>query len=610
MNIYQKKIVKEKEFIFNEDCIPTKSTNINSQPNMDFDIKPNISIRQFYDINFKKAQNIGKNNRQHKSKSLILSNKGMIENNIPKEIKTFLIQLKKPLNENNNNNSDYIKHKTYYTNKFYDKKRIQFNNMNNELKNFENISTINQNPNIINIDNSFEKKDHNTNYFPFYLPYQESHKKNNKHARNKSAFFNKEEIRADNISMNSSLNTIYKKSFCVDKHKNHGGNFKNKERSKTNSFIKPIKNNDIIKSKKNLIVRNTSAPNIHNLINIQDLITSNYYNNCNTNKNIIKNLNKNDFHNIINNCNDDYNNKYNNSKIQNINLQYNYSSVDKDKNNNINKNDLNNENKNKEEKEYYKNKEIYKNKEESSLAKNKFKMKKIPPLNFKNINIKNSTNIVEIDSKDNLKKGFYNKKTYNKHINTSQIKVNKNNNNMITFEEPKNDLYSMKNHSNSKRNLINLINISERQKKTDKQFLIPKNGEISKINKYINKIEKNKSNIKVKNNNKNTIPKKVKEKKKIKGKIFRTNSAQKIETENNPNNNNINKIKSIPLKLNNINDMHICSQNYNNYINIPRNIGYNLLNNNKINTNIIVINEKDLSLWNDLTRIYNFNGKY
>ena len=38
MNIYQKKIVKEKEFILNEDFIQTKSTFPNSKPDIDFEI--------------------------------------------------------------------------------------------------------------------------------------------------------------------------------------------------------------------------------------------------------------------------------------------------------------------------------------------------------------------------------------------------------------------------------------------------------------------------------------------------------------------------------------------------------------------------------------------
>ena len=34
MNIYQKKIVKEKEYIFYEDCAKTKSTYPNSKPDI------------------------------------------------------------------------------------------------------------------------------------------------------------------------------------------------------------------------------------------------------------------------------------------------------------------------------------------------------------------------------------------------------------------------------------------------------------------------------------------------------------------------------------------------------------------------------------------------
>ena len=71
----------------------------------------------------------------------------------------------------------------------------------------------------------------------------------------------------------------------------------------------------------------------------------------------------------------------------------------------------------------------------------------------------------------------------------------------------------------------------------------------------------------------------------------------------------MNKIKSIPLKFKNLNDLYLNSQNYcNKNINSSRNNGYNILNNNKINTNVIIINDKDFNLWNDLTMIYNNNG--
>jgi hypothetical protein len=70
--------------------------------------------------------------------------------------------------------------------------------------------------------------------------------------------------------MNNSSNTLlYKKSFCLDKHKNYGGNFRNKERSETNPRINPIKSNSNsnIKYKKSIIMKNISFSNLQKIMN-------------------------------------------------------------------------------------------------------------------------------------------------------------------------------------------------------------------------------------------------------------------------------------------------------------------------------------------------------
>ena len=610
MNIYQKKIVKEKEYIFNDDCIQTKSTYPNSKPNNDSAIKPNTNIRKFYGINSNKNQKKEKNNRQHRSKSLILSNKEMIEKYIPKEIKTVLIKFKKPLDQNNDIES--LNHKTYYTNKFYKNKDKNIINLNNDYKTLEYGLSLNNKSNNINIDMSVENNNYNTNLYSYYIPFQENHKL--KHTRNKSVLLKNENIKFDSDGMNNSFNTIYKKSYCLDKHKNFGGNFKNKERSKTNSKIKINKKDNCLKNKKNLMIKNISAPNIHNISSIPDIYSTHYPNHLNKNIILFENINSNNYYPNIN-TNKNFNINFNNNdminKIKNNYIQNNFTNINAKNSMNVNINDMKN-NKNKKcnlEIEYCK------NNEDILCVKNKLKIKNIPPLNFQN-NIQNSSNtnnIIDIENKDIQHKSLYNKKNSNKNI-SRQIFSNKNkNSNTITFEEPMNDIYSMRNHIKNKGNLINLIDISEQDTKRDNQHYNKRKKEIDKESNYIGKIGKNKSKIKIKKSNSKKINKKPKNNNKVK--IFRSNSIQKIETENNPYNINniykINQIKSIPLKLKYLNNMGIYSKDNNNkYINNSRKEIKNIPKINDINTNLVIINEKDLSLWNDLTRIYNNNGKF
>ena len=578
MNIYQKKIVKEKEFILNDICTQTKSTNLNSMPDIDSDIKSNINIRQFYGINTKKSEKsdkISKNNRQNRSKSLIMTKEDMIEKYIPKEIKTVLIKFKKPLEQNNNNNNlEQLKNKTYYTNKFHTTK-----NTNNEFKKIEYSPIINNRQNIIKFEplhhNINNYNNYNTNLFSLYAQRQNNHK-NHKFTRNKSVIIENKDMKSDNISMNTSFNTIYKKSYCLDKHKNYGGNFKNKDkgkdkdkdRSQTNSYIKQNENCNHKNKDKNLIIKNISAPNIFNIAKVQNSIGTNFFDNEN-----IEN------------------------KINNIHIKYNNINNIVNKNENLGK-------------ENWINVELCKNNEE---LKNKLKIKNIPPLKFKN-NIQNSSNVVDFDSNDTLYKGLLNKNRYIKYNDMKQISLNKyKNNNILTFEEPMNDKYSMKNKIKS--NLINIISISEQDTKREERNNNKINQKIGKMNNDINKFDNNKIKTKIKKDNHKKINTKN-YKTKSKGKAFRTTSIKKMESENNPyniniNDNNMRKIKSIPLKIKNSNDIYLCSQNYfHKDINISKNIGYNILYNNKVNTNVILINDKDYNLWNDLTRIYNNNSKY
>ena len=95
MNIYQKKIVKENEIFFLDDLVqPGKNNNKNSKPNITKEFQPNLNLRKFYGLSSKLLKKDSeKNNRQLRSKSQIFSSSPLIENIIPKEIKTIIIKL-------------------------------------------------------------------------------------------------------------------------------------------------------------------------------------------------------------------------------------------------------------------------------------------------------------------------------------------------------------------------------------------------------------------------------------------------------------------------------------------------------------------------------------
>lgn len=603
MNIYQKKIVKEKEYIFYEDYPKTKSTYPNLKPDFDSEILSNLNIRQLYGINSRKINknnNMLKNNRHPRSKSQIINDRRKANKYTQRGIKTVLIKFNKPIEQNCNekeknkmNNYSYdIKYKTYFTEKFYNKNNKDKSDIQNLL--------INNKENIINVDLSFENINNNSNVISFYLPYHEK-----KNTRNKSAILQNEYFSNTNNSINSSFNSIYKKSFCVDKHKNYGGNFKNKEREKSNPKIIANKSFNNIKYNKKVITKNISTPNMQNIINISDLT---------------EHLNKKKSNNLLNHVNkkiSQYNNNNNGNKstsneIKKINIKY-------DLQNGKNRMKINTKNLAKNEEDF--NVSIKNNIEEfqDKLKQNKTKRKNIPPLNFKNNIKKNNSNINNYNENINSNlQNFYNQKCSNNRINTSQFGSFKNKENILTFEEPTNDAFSMKNNIKNKGNLFNLINISEQVSKRDNIDQIYKNSEVDTVSNYMHKKENNKTklvkrnnnnsnninydnNININNNNNNNIVQKAniqKNKIKTKGKEFRTNSAKNIDAKGY-------QIKSIPLKLgSNKNTKYI-----NGFNNITNNI-QNFQNKNNIISNVVFINKKDFSLWNDLTRIYDNNGKF
>lgn len=587
MNIYQKKVVKEKEYIFNEDCVQTKSTNPNSK--IDNELEINSNIRKFYGIHSKQVKKIEKGektNRHYRSKSQIMDNKEIKKQFIPKGIKTVLIKLKSPLEQKYINNLNY---KTYYSNNFYRPKVLNINNINNIRNEFQSLEfeqPLNNRQGLIN--------NYNINLLSLFNQYNKH--KRSKLTRNKSVMLNNNYIIVDkeNKFMDASFNTIYKKNYCLDKHKNFGGNFKNKKRSNTNYKIHINKSNSIIKYNSNIMLNNISS------LDIKNSFVSNYHKK--NKNNIYENSNPNIFQ-IINK------NKIN--KNPNNNLEYNLSVI-KDKNNNIGMNDNIYKNENKNDKIYHFDVQHCK-KEEELLKKNKLK-KYIPPLNFKN-NTQNISNIIDFDVKEisSHKNNALNHKILNKYNNTSQINLNKykNNHNIITFEEPITDKNSMK---KNKINLVNIINISEQgTKRGDSTHR--RNSEKNKINTCSNKKEdnnnSNNSNIKYKKNSSKKINAQ-KGKYKSKGKMLRANSTKKIEIENISHNiKNIYKIKSIPLKLNNINNIYTNkNKNYNKFINIPSKSNNNAINKKGTNENVIIISKNDFRLWNDLTRIYDNIGKY
>ena len=236
MNIYQKKIVKENDMFFLDECVhQIKNNNKNINTGMNVEIPPNLNVRKFYGISSKllKKNETTKNNRQYKSKSQIFNKTPIINNLIPPEIKTIIIKL-----DSQKENSK------------------------------KNISEK-QNKNTTNIRNN----NFNTNYISFFTPSPEKEKKL---TRNKTVISNNKN---DNISANISINAnIYKKSYCLDKQ----------------SKIK-INNNIERSTTAPKLIKNISSPNIHNIIDLsknneKNNINAHIYQNININNNI-NNLN-------------------------------------------------------------------------------------------------------------------------------------------------------------------------------------------------------------------------------------------------------------------------------------------------------------------------------
>ena len=120
MNIYQKKIFKESELFFLDDLVQQgKNNNKNQKTNICKEFQPNLNIRKFYGLSSKLLKKDSeKNNRQLRSKSQIFSSSPLIENIIPKEIKTIIIKLhnQKEQKESEKNNKNNFK--TFSDNKF------------------------------------------------------------------------------------------------------------------------------------------------------------------------------------------------------------------------------------------------------------------------------------------------------------------------------------------------------------------------------------------------------------------------------------------------------------------------------------------------------------
>jgi hypothetical protein len=574
MIIYQKKIVKD--FIITEDCIQTKSTYPNTKRDIDSDFHSIINIHQFYGINSKK--NKGKmrkvnSDRHTMSRSQIIINNDIIEKYMPKTIKTVLIKFTKPLEQSHKSNYiNDLNYKTYNSTNSYNN---QFTNNNkfNDLK----VSEINDpyNQEIkINRRSSFDKNIMSTNLYSVYAINKDDNF--NKRTRNKSVNLkNKDSIYNTINSMKNGSNKIYRKSFCLDKHKNFGRNFNKNARAKTNPKSKPIK---IFKKQ---LIRNISSPDIYNLINLEKFQTRNnpiterefingydHYLNTNTYKNLYKYRNYNSVNNFYSN------------EAKSINIHDNYNTQD---NNYTNKVKMNSN-----LKKYYN----YKNKRnkedieiEISRKNEEFSLKyKVPRLNLR----KKSASFSNIN---------------NNAINNIK---NMNKNKSSKLKQHKKEKSSKKKHNN---NLLNRINISKRESKKTTINYEQKKCEKYKIFTYRNKLEK-KSKKKSLSKNKSSKCKKQKtnySKSKNKGKSFRSKNTKKINTENIGFNINkdIKSIKSIPLKLTSLNNINItdkCISSLND--NIRNRIR------NPIASNIVFINKKNFELWNDLIRIYKKNGKY
>ncbi len=290
MNIYQKKIVKESELYFLDDLVQQgKNNNKNQKTNICKEFQPNLNIRKFYGLSSKLLKKDSeKNNRQLRSKSQIFSSFPLIENIIPKEIKTIIIKLHNQKEQKESEESNKNNFKTFSDNKFQEEKN---------------------NKNIINIKNN----NYNTNIISVFVPQPEK-----KQTRNKSVINNKNE----NNIINISLNTIYKKSYCIDKQNKFKGN---KERSTTAPKNKLNINEEQNNKINNKLGKNISSPNIHNIIDLNKIQNIKEINKIKSNKyintNIFQNININNNINNLNVLKYDLSilpNKNNNSKLSEI----------------------------------------------------------------------------------------------------------------------------------------------------------------------------------------------------------------------------------------------------------------------------------------------------
>ena len=384
MNIYQKKIVKENDiFFFDDFAQQIKNNNNNCKTGVNRELPHNLNVRHFYGINSKLLQKkeSEKNNRQFKSKSQIFTSSPLMDNIIPKEIKTIIIKL------------DNTK----------DQKTIEENKKNN-----------------INEYNNSKKS-----FLSFFVPSPEK-----KLTRNKSVIINNKN---DNSGINISVNTIYKKSYCIDKQSNIKTN---KERSttapKNKLNLDEINTNKIEKK----LIKNISTPNINNIIDA-----------CN----IIKNKNKNSYinTNVFQNIN--INNNINNLNV----LQYDLS-ISPEQKNNLKLSEIltsrNKSNKNDSIKV-----KVFDSMDNSASNKNLSQIKNVSKFNDINNNNRNQF--------------FLNKTTSN---------------NIIAFEEYEKNKNTMKNVAKNKNNLFNAININENDLKSNKKINCIYN------NKIRNRFNKNK----------------------------------------------------------------------------------------------------------------------
>ena len=459
MNIYQKKIVKENDiFFFDDFAQQIKNNNNNCKTGVNRELPHNLNVRHFYGINSKLLQKkeSEKNNRQFKSKSQIFTSSPLMDNIIPKEIKTIIIKL------------DNTK----------DQKTIEENKKNN-----------------MNEHNNSKK-----NFLSFFVPSPEK-----KLTRNKSVIINNKN---DNSGINISANTIYKKSYCIDKQSNIKTN---KERSttapKNKLNLDEINTNKIEKK----LIKNISTPNINNIIDA-----------CN----IIKNKNKNSYinTNVFQNIN--INNNINNLNV----LQYDLS-ISPEQKNNLKLSEIltsrNKSNKNDSIKV-----KVFDSMDNSASNKNLSQIKNVSKFN----DMIDKMNNIFSTKNFNL---YNNNSRYINNNNRNQFYLNKTtSNNILAFEECEKNKNTIKNVAKNRNNLFNAININENDLKSNKKMNCIYN------NKIRNRFNKNKIG------NKNIE------------KTFSSKNFDNIKDENIANNiniknvsiepnNKISKIRSIPLKLNN-----------------------------------------------------------